>query len=173
MEDGVEIQQLVINKFKEAKVPQNFIKVIEKSDINGLLCSPLRLRWPLEFLYGNICKSNVTVTGDAFHPMTPDLGQGGCSALEDGVVLARCLSEALKGGNNGDAKEEHVRVRLGLEKYVKERKWRGFDLITTSYVLGILQQSDNTFIRFLREKVLAGILGRAMVKRSYYDCGKL
>jgi 2-polyprenyl-6-methoxyphenol hydroxylase-like FAD-dependent oxidoreductase len=34
----------------------------------------------------------VTVCGDALHPMTPNLGQGGCSALEDAVVLARVRS---------------------------------------------------------------------------------
>ncbi|KAJ1436312.1 hypothetical protein SESBI_04343 [Sesbania bispinosa] len=47
----------------------------------------------LEKMPRNISKGNVCVVGDAFHPMAPDLGQGGCCALEDGVVLARCLGE--------------------------------------------------------------------------------
>jgi 2-polyprenyl-6-methoxyphenol hydroxylase-like FAD-dependent oxidoreductase len=34
----------------------------------------------------------VTLLGDAAHPMTPDLGQGACQALEDAVVLGRCLA---------------------------------------------------------------------------------
>ncbi|KAJ0967866.1 hypothetical protein J5N97_024783 [Dioscorea zingiberensis] len=172
-EDGTKTRQFVITKLKEANVPQNFIQVIEKSDMSGLVSSPLRFRWPFELIWGNICKGNVTVAGDALHPMTPDLGQGGCSALEDGVVLARCLAKALKEDNNGDTKEGHVRVSLWLEKYVKERKWRGFDLITTAYVLGRLQQSDNACIRFLREKVLAGVMARTLVKKSHYDSGKL
>ncbi|TXG64871.1 hypothetical protein EZV62_011865 [Acer yangbiense] len=29
----------------------------------------------------------------AFHPMTPDTGQGGIAALEDVIVLARCIAE--------------------------------------------------------------------------------
>jgi len=33
----------------------------------------------------------VTLLGDAAHPMTPDLGQGACQAIEDSVVLAECL----------------------------------------------------------------------------------
>ena len=33
----------------------------------------------------------VTVVGDAAHPMRPHLGQGGCQAIEDAVVLARCV----------------------------------------------------------------------------------
>jgi len=35
----------------------------------------------------------VTLLGDAAHPMTPNLGQGGCQAIEDALVLARCLAE--------------------------------------------------------------------------------
>lgn len=34
----------------------------------------------------------ITLLGDAAHPMTPDLGQGACQAIEDGVVLGRCLA---------------------------------------------------------------------------------
>lgn len=33
----------------------------------------------------------VTLLGDAAHPMTPNLGQGACQALEDAVVLAKQL----------------------------------------------------------------------------------
>jgi 2-polyprenyl-6-methoxyphenol hydroxylase-like FAD-dependent oxidoreductase len=35
----------------------------------------------------------VTLLGDAAHPMTPNLGQGGCQAIEDALVLARTLSK--------------------------------------------------------------------------------
>jgi len=33
----------------------------------------------------------VTLLGDAAHPMTPNLGQGACQALEDAIVLAKQL----------------------------------------------------------------------------------
>jgi 2-polyprenyl-6-methoxyphenol hydroxylase-like FAD-dependent oxidoreductase len=36
-------------------------------------------------------RGRVALIGDAAHPMTPDLGQGGCQAIEDAVVLARML----------------------------------------------------------------------------------
>lgn len=33
----------------------------------------------------------VVLLGDAAHPTTPNMGQGGCMALEDALVFARCL----------------------------------------------------------------------------------
>jgi salicylate hydroxylase len=45
-------------------------------------------------------KGRVTLLGDAAHPMLPYLGHGATTAIEDGLVLARCL-EAY--GDHGDA----------------------------------------------------------------------
>lgn len=36
----------------------------------------------------------VALVGDAAHPVTPDLGQGGCQAIEDAVTLGLCLQSA-------------------------------------------------------------------------------
>ena len=36
---------------------------------------------------------NVVLCGDAVHPMMPNLGQGGCQAIEDAYVLTELLSE--------------------------------------------------------------------------------
>ena len=36
-------------------------------------------------------RGRVTLLGDAAHPTTPNLGQGGCMAIEDAAVLAACL----------------------------------------------------------------------------------
>src|SRR5438270_13199152 len=35
----------------------------------------------------------MTLLGDAIHPTTPNLGQGGCLAIEDAAVMARCLEK--------------------------------------------------------------------------------
>ena len=38
-------------------------------------------------------RGRVTLLGDAAHPTTPNLGQGGCMAIEDAAVLARALAQ--------------------------------------------------------------------------------
>lgn len=160
------------------KAPDKVKAVVEKTELDSLSCSPLRFRRPWELLWGNISKGNVCVTGDALHPMTPDIGQGGCSALEDGVILARCLAEALRENpsvktKEGDGKEEYKRIETGMKKFAKERKWRGFELISTAYLVGYVQQSNGVVMNFLRDKVFAAFLARLLLKRAEFDCGKL
>ncbi|KAA8537482.1 hypothetical protein F0562_027090 [Nyssa sinensis] len=145
-QNPAKMKQFVLSKI--GKLPQLEVDVVERTELDSISCSPLKLRLPWNILLGDIVKGNVCVAGDAFHPMTPDVGQGGCSALEDSVVLARCLAGAFlrKGGgeirNEGGEHDEYERIKKCLEKYVKERKWRSFSLITTAYVVGFIQESD-------------------------------
>lgn len=41
--------------------------------------------------FPQLVKGRVALLGDAAHSTTPDIGQGGCAAMEDAVVLANCL----------------------------------------------------------------------------------
>lgn len=62
-------------------------------------------------------KGRVVLLGDAAHPMTPNLGQGGCQAIEDAVVLARALrsfstlAEALRWYENARVRRANQIVR--------------------------------------------------------------
>ncbi|CAN6314005.1 unnamed protein product [Urochloa humidicola] len=161
----------VLDKLRAAKIPAAALDVIERSEMSDVVSSPLRFRWPLALLRrGSISRGGVCVAGDALHPMTPELGQGGCSALEDGVVLARCLGEAFAAAGGGAGHEE---VRAALGRYADARRWRSIQLITAAYVVGFIQQSNNAVVKFLRDKFLSPLLAKTLVAMADYDCGTL
>lgn len=56
-------------------------------------------------------EGRVTLLGDAAHPLTPNLGQGGCMAIEDAAVLAKCLSKYADAAHALRAYETHRRAR--------------------------------------------------------------
>ena len=60
--------------------------------------------------------------GDAAHPMTPNLGQGACQALEDAAVLSR-----LAAGTEPDA------VPAMLDSYTAARLRRATDIVRWSH----------------------------------------
>ncbi|CAK9153964.1 unnamed protein product, partial [Ilex paraguariensis] len=152
--DPLKMKQFVLSKLGE--VPDTAKAAIGITPLESIIATPLRFRHPWELLWGNISKGNVCVAGDALHPMTPDIGQGGCAALEDGVLLVRCLAEALRKEPSGETQEkeeenEYKRIKKGLEKYARERRWRSFDLICTAYMVGFIEQSNGKVTSFLRE----------------------
>ncbi|KAM0904831.1 hypothetical protein ACQ4PT_017808 [Festuca glaucescens] len=169
-ESAAKMKQYVLNSLRSSKVPAEAQEVVERSEVSDASAARLRFRSPLSLLFASISKGNVCVAGDALHLMTPDLGQGGCSALEDGVVLARCLGEAVLGAEAGT---EMGRIESALRKYARLRRWRSIRLVGAAYMVGFVQQSDNAIVSFLREKVLAGVLARSLLKMADYDCGTL
>ncbi|XP_049355359.1 monooxygenase 2-like [Solanum verrucosum] len=155
-------------------VSKEAYNILERTSLDSLYCAKLKLRTPWNILMKeNIVKNNTCLVGDALHPMTPDIGQGGCSTLEDNVVLARCISEAIYAKNLEDDDQLCKIIEVGLEKYAKERKWRIFNLISTSYLVGLAQESNGKVISYLREKFLAQFTIETMVKMGDFDCGKL
>ncbi|XP_010260765.1 PREDICTED: uncharacterized protein LOC104599766 isoform X2 [Nelumbo nucifera] len=175
-ENPAKLKQFILSKLDNA--PKEVVSVVENTELESIITSPLRLRWPWNVLWGDIFRGNVCVAGDALHPMTPDIGQGGCSALEDGIVLAKCLAQALlmepkREAKGIDEKEEYNRIKNALEKFAKERRWRSFQLISTAFVVGLIQQSNGKLMGFLRDKLLSSFMTRLMLERANYDCGGL
>ncbi|HEV2744829.1 MAG TPA: FAD-dependent monooxygenase, partial [Rubrobacter sp.] len=97
-------------------------------------------------------QDRVTLLGDAAHPMTPDLGQGAAQALEDAVVLARCLKES---GPTADA----------LRRYESQRSARVTMVVRRSRRLGRIAQLENPLLHRLRDQVLAMIPQKAQLRQ--------
>jgi 2-polyprenyl-6-methoxyphenol hydroxylase-like FAD-dependent oxidoreductase len=60
----------------------------------------------------------VTLLGDAAHPCTPNLGQGGAMALEDALVLAKCIAGE---GSVVPALERYESLRRSRTRHVQQR----------------------------------------------------
>lgn len=162
------MKQYVLSKI--GKVSDQVKAVMENTKVEDIICFPLIYRNPLELaIWGNITKGNVCVVGDAFHPMTPDVGQGACSSVEDGIVLARCLGQALL---ESDKLDEYERIQLGLKNYAKERRWRAFSLVATAYVVGFFEQGNGGIIKFLRDKFMYYFV-EMRFKKGEFDFGRL
>jgi 2-polyprenyl-6-methoxyphenol hydroxylase-like FAD-dependent oxidoreductase len=65
----------------------------------------------------------VTLLGDAAHALTPNLGQGACTALEDALVLAKCLS-GHSSVSSGFRRYESLRFPL-IRSAVLRSRWLG------------------------------------------------
>jgi len=80
-------------------------RVIAATDTAAILRNDIFDRDPAEW-WGT---GRVTLLGDAAHPMTPNLGQGACQAIEDALVLADSIAE--EGGERSLRRYEAARIR--------------------------------------------------------------
>jgi 2-polyprenyl-6-methoxyphenol hydroxylase-like FAD-dependent oxidoreductase len=86
--------------------------------------------------WGNGC---VTLLGDAIHPITPNLGQGGGLAIEDAAVLGRCFE---KYASKRAATETSAVASLALRRYESLRYSRTAWVARCSRVYGVAGQVD-------------------------------
>jgi 2-polyprenyl-6-methoxyphenol hydroxylase-like FAD-dependent oxidoreductase len=89
-----------------------------------------------QFAFGKI-----VLLGDAAHATTPNLGQGACMAIEDGVVLGNCLASS------------STPVQ-GFQQFQQKRIARTTQVVNTSYRLGKVVQTES--------RILAGLRNAAM-----------
>ena len=96
------------------------------------------IRPPLNSMY----TKNITLLGDAAHPMVPFLGQGGCMAIEDAYTFA------------GLAKELDCDFKKVQVLYEKIRLQRNNRIQSTSAVQGKLNHIKNPLAAFIRNLIL-------------------
>jgi 2-polyprenyl-6-methoxyphenol hydroxylase-like FAD-dependent oxidoreductase len=125
-------------------------ELIGRTDEQQLVIADFYDSVPRELVAGR-----VALLGDAAHPMTPDLGQGACQGIEDGVVVATCLARE----SNPDialAAYQAARLRR-VKRMVRESRW-----------LGILATAESQIASATRNAVVAhmpGWLNRTVVAR--------
>jgi FAD-dependent urate hydroxylase len=109
-------------------------------------------------------QGRVTLLGDAAHPMLPNLGQGACTAIEDGLVLARAIVE-------------HGPTPRALQAYEAERIGRTTKVVRQSWNFGIPARWERSWAVWLREQLVRHtpprVLASVMRQHLEYDAGRL
>jgi 2-polyprenyl-6-methoxyphenol hydroxylase-like FAD-dependent oxidoreductase len=93
----------------------------------------------------------VVLLGDAVHPMTPNLGQGACTAIEDALVLARCLRA--------------LPLDRGLAAYTARRRPRTRAIVRDARLLGAAAQADGAWSCRARDRVLSSLPDSVRLRR--------
>ena len=72
-----------------------------------------------------LCFNNLTLLGDAAHPIVPFIGQGGCLALEDAYAFAQLIVSSKEDLINAQKAYENLRLqRIHKIKSLSERQGR-------------------------------------------------
>ncbi|KAG0626499.1 hypothetical protein M758_2G131400 [Ceratodon purpureus] len=124
----------------------------------------------------SLVNGTVTVAGDAAHPTTPNMGQGGCMALEDALILTQKLYDAIRSPNTEEmALPEHERIHRALVEFQLERHERTNFITTRSYRIGRMLQTGWTVIDFVRDRFVIPLLlnKKTFLAHTLFDVGKL
>ena len=126
--------------------------LIERTSADLILESRIVDRLPIPKWHSG----NLILLGDAAHPMTPNLGQGGCQAIEDAVVLAHCSRPARMA----------VSPRLTSEgRYEHHRRARVYDVVAQSFALGRIARYSSPMIVAVRDTFFRMIPARVQQQR--------
>ncbi|MCB0009796.1 MAG: FAD-dependent monooxygenase, partial [Anaerolineales bacterium] len=99
----------------------------------------------------------VVLLGDAAHAMTPNLGQGGAQAIEDGYFLAWLLAEK-------------PTVEAALAAYQAGRRPRAQRIASQAWRMGQLAHLTSAPARFLRNtafRLVPASLGQRQAEALY------
>jgi 2-polyprenyl-6-methoxyphenol hydroxylase-like FAD-dependent oxidoreductase len=94
----------------------------------------------------------ITLLGDAAHPMTPNMGQGACQAIEDALVLAACQCNARN-------------MEAALRAYEKERIKRTAAIVRRSRTIGQVAQWESPLACIIRNAILKRAPSDALFKQ--------
>lgn len=113
--------------------------------------------------FDTLVRGRVALLGDAGHSTTPDIGQGGCAAMEDAVVLAMCLQNHSLGIEDALARYQQKRAWRVRDLVLKARKrcdvTHGVDMrATQSWYDELYAENGDRILAGIRETILGGPL---------------
>lgn len=148
--------------------PTELLDIIDLTPDTTIIKTPLVDRWLWPTTTPAASSGGVVVVGDAWHPMTPNLGQGACCALEDAVVLAKKLAPAVQSGGI-------TSVEQALKSYGDTRWERVFPLTARANLVGNLLQWENPLVCAVRNNVVIPKVVRLgpILEHTNFDCEAL
>lgn len=102
---------------------------IIRSDISDFV--PIKQWW----------KGRIALLGDAAHATTPNLGQGGCQAVEDAFVIAKCL-------------REYSSPEQAFQQYQQIRIEKAVNIVNMSWSLGKMTNIGNPVLQSMRNGLM-------------------
>lgn len=144
--DGEDVRDALARMFAGWHAPIEAL--IAATDPAAILRTDIADRAPVD----RWIDGRVALVGDAAHPMTPNLGMGGCQAIEDALVLA-------------DALAREGETPAALAGYQARRLARANGFVERSRRLGQLAHVRPAALRWLRDAAL-GCVPRGVAVRA-------
>ncbi|MFN5855850.1 MAG: FAD-dependent monooxygenase [Pseudanabaenaceae cyanobacterium] len=132
-----ELKPFLLNLFQD--YDPIILQIIQSLDPHAIYEDRIFDRPPVALPWG---EAGVTLIGDAAHPVQPNLGQGGCMAIEDAYELSRYLLQS-----------SYTKPADALRQFEQSRSERVNKVFTASRQLGQLGQLDTKWGCWLRDKV--------------------
>ncbi len=96
----------------------------------------------------------LALLGDAIHPITPNLGQGGGLAIEDAAILARCFEKYVS-PEHRSAEQTRSAVTKAMRRFAALRRARTAAVARYSRYYGVIGQWEGRFVVGLRDRTLS------------------
>ncbi|XP_078171866.1 monooxygenase 1-like [Carex rostrata] len=172
MSDPEVVREYTVELLKGS--PSEIVESVRMCDMETLSMRQSAYRSPWALYHQNLRRGTMTVAGDAMHIMGPFTGQGGAAALEDAIVLTRCLSKVINAPAKASSDEKWTeRVGEALDLYVKERRPRLLRLTFQSYLIGTLISTESWLVKLVLIFLLNVLFGGNNFNHAMFDCGTI